>query len=173
MTIWTNLRRDRERRKEVDKADAATLGDGKTIGQKIRQQQEALASNPLVWDAKDKRITAETSKPVIGKIKNPAPLNTKPPKAPSAYSAGEKSKATSEGTLKALEQELALTKELSTHKDNLNEYDKKAIQLALQLKAVNPKAKNAAELTKNLTSEIDYNKRAAAIKREIDGIQVS
>ena len=165
------LRRDRERRKALDEADAATLGDGKTIGQKIRQQQEALAKSPPVWDAKDKRIQVETSKPVIGKIKNPEPLSTKKPKAPSAFSAGEKSKATSEGTLKALEQELALTKELSTHKDNLNEYDKKAIQLAIQLKAIDPKAKNASTIAKNLASEIDYNKKAAAIKREIDRIQ--
>ena len=106
----------------------------------------------------------------IDKFRNPAepetlkitpvtPTDTTKP--PPAFAAGEKAAVNAKGIVQSLEEELRLTKELGSAKDNLNSHEIKAFQLQQQLNALDPAAKNYARLKSNI--ELQLSEDAIAV----------
>ena len=92
-------------------------------------------------------------------------------KTPKAFDSGELARVNAQGMVQALEEELKLTQELGTAKDNLNSHEIKAYQLQQQLNALNPAAKNYAQLKSNIELQLAEEKRAGVLQREIDTLQ--
>ena len=92
-------------------------------------------------------------------------------KTPKAFDSGELARVNAQGMVQALEEELKLTQELGTAKDNLNVHEIKAYQLQQQLNALNPAAKNYAQLKSNIELQLAEEKRAGVLQREIDTLQ--
>lgn len=142
-----------------------------TLQNQIRESVLKEQELEITRKSRNALVTAEVQssfeKPTF---KGPT-VEDKKTKAPSLLGAGESEKVRSEGILDALREELALTQQLGTAKDNLNEYQKQAFVLQRRLDALDPAAKKYEEAKANLEAQLSTVKQAGALKAEIDQLQ--